>query len=69
MRRVRGARLKDSPECGLLTPARRKYSLDQWVAACDSEAPLPADLAAWGGGEPVGREVWRGASSSNVGMS
>lgn len=42
----------------LLTPARRKYSLEQLVAQCDSKALPPADLAAWGEVKPVGREAW-----------
>lgn len=46
------------PDGVLLTPARRKYSLDDLVAQCDTKAPLPADLAAWGEAKPVGREAW-----------
>ena len=46
------------PEGVLLTPARRKYSLDELVAQCDPKAPLPADLDAWGEVKPVGREAW-----------
>jgi len=42
----------------LLTPARRKYSLDELVAQCDQKAPQPADLAAWVEAKPVGREAW-----------
>lgn len=42
----------------LLTPARRKYSLDDLVAQCDPKAPIPADLAAWDEAKPVGREAW-----------
>lgn len=46
------------PEGVLLTPARRKYSLAELVAQCDSKAPLPTDLAVWSEAEPAGREVW-----------
>ena len=42
----------------LLTPARRKYSLDELVAQCDAKAPFPEDMAAWGEVKPVGREAW-----------
>jgi antitoxin ChpS len=46
------------PDGVLLSPARRKYSLDDLVAQCDPKAPQPADLAAWGEVRPVGREAW-----------
>lgn len=46
------------PEGVLLTPARRKYSLAELVAQCDSKAPLSTELDAWDETEPVGREVW-----------
>ncbi|MBN3835164.1 AbrB/MazE/SpoVT family DNA-binding domain-containing protein [Burkholderia sp. Ac-20344] len=46
------------PDGVLLTPARRKYALDELVAQCDAKAPFPADMAAWGEVKPVGREAW-----------
>jgi len=46
------------PDGVLLTPARRKYSLDELVAQCDPKSPQPADLVAWGEVKPVGREAW-----------
>lgn len=46
------------PDGVLLTPARRKYSLDELVAQCDQKAPQPADLAAWVEAKPVGHEAW-----------
>ncbi|MBR8455057.1 AbrB/MazE/SpoVT family DNA-binding domain-containing protein [Burkholderia multivorans] len=46
------------PDGVLLTPARRKYSLDDLVAQCDTKAPFPADMGAWGEVKPVGREAW-----------
>ncbi len=46
------------PEGVLLTPARRKYSLDELVAQCNSKAPVPDDIAVWDDVKPVGREVW-----------
>lgn len=47
----------------LLKPARHRYALDELVAQCDPNAPMPADLASWNSLTPVGREAWRGASS------
>lgn len=46
------------PDGVLLTPARRKYSLDELVAQCDQKAQQPADLALWDEAKPVGREAW-----------
>lgn len=46
------------PDGVLLTPARRKYSLDELVAQCDTKAPMPKDLEVWGDARPVGREIW-----------
>lgn len=46
------------PNGVFLTPARRKYSLDDLLAQCDKKAPFPADMAAWGDVKPVGREAW-----------
>lgn len=46
------------PEGVLLTPTRRPYSLSDLVAQCDMSAPMPSDLGAWQGANPVGREAW-----------
>ncbi|MGU4698831.1 AbrB/MazE/SpoVT family DNA-binding domain-containing protein [Burkholderia cepacia] len=46
------------PDGVLLTPARRKYSLDDLVAQCDAKAPMPADMMAWGEVNAVAREAW-----------
>lgn len=46
------------PEGVLLTPARRKYSLGELVAQCNSKAPVPDDIAVWDDVKSVGREVW-----------
>jgi len=46
------------PEGVLLKAARPKYSLSDLVAQCDTSAPEPADMAAWGNVKPVGREAW-----------
>lgn len=42
----------------LLRAARPSYSLADLVAQCDSSSPEPADMAAWAGVKPVGREAW-----------
>ena len=46
------------PDGVLLSPARRKYSLDELIAQGDRKAPEPADRAAWGESKPVGHEAW-----------
>jgi antitoxin ChpS len=44
---------------GVLIKARRPaFSLDELVAQCDQSAAEPADMAAWRGAPPVGREAW-----------
>lgn len=35
---------------------QQKYSLDELVATCDENAPMPEGLAEWEGVEPVGSE-------------
>jgi antitoxin ChpS len=40
-----------------LTP-KRKYSLKQLLAQCDSKAAPPRDLALWEHARPAGQEVW-----------
>ncbi|MBG6223417.1 MULTISPECIES: PbsX family transcriptional regulator [unclassified Janthinobacterium] len=46
------------PEGVLLKAARPAYALADLVGQCDLSAPEPADMAAWAGVKPVGREVW-----------
>lgn len=46
------------PDGILLKAARPAYSLDDLVSQCDPSAPEPADMAAWTGVKPVGREAW-----------
>lgn len=44
---------------GVLLKAKRPtFALNDLVAQCDSTAPEPADMAAWGNAKPVGREAW-----------
>lgn len=43
---------------GILLKARRpSYALADLVSQCDMEAKEPADMAAWAGIRPVGREL------------
>lgn len=46
------------PDGILLKAARPAYSLAELVSQCDPSAPEPADMAAWTGVKPVGREAW-----------
>lgn len=44
---------------GVLLKAKRPaFSLNDLVAQCDSSAPEPADMAAWGNAKQAGREAW-----------
>lgn len=36
---------------------KKKYSLNELLAKCDSNAPLPKGLAEWDNIQPVGNEV------------
>ncbi len=35
---------------------RKKYTLDELIAQCDSDAPMPPELVEWEQAEPVGLE-------------
>lgn len=37
---------------------RRRYSLDELLAQCDTKAAPPADMALWESTRPVGQEAW-----------
>jgi antitoxin ChpS len=37
---------------------RKKYTLEQMLAECDSTAPYPEELREWDEMPAVGREVW-----------
>lgn len=41
----------------VLSPKRR-FTLAELLAQCDTKAPPPADLALWDVAKPVGQEVW-----------
>lgn len=38
--------------------SRKKYTLEQMLAECDSSAPYPEELREWDDMPAVGREVW-----------
>ncbi len=46
------------PDGSITLVPKRKYSLDQLLAQCDSKAPPPRDMALWERSRPVGQEVW-----------
>lgn len=46
------------PEGVMLKPKRHSYALNDLVAQCDTNAPMPEDLAVWNQMHPVGREAW-----------
>ena len=37
---------------------KRRYSLDELLAQCDTKAAPPADMALWESTRPVGQEAW-----------
>ena len=46
------------PDGSITLVPKRKYSLDQLLAQCDSKAPPPRDMGLWERSRPVGQEVW-----------
>jgi len=49
----------DTTEDGRIVLARkRKYSLAEMIAQCDTKAPPPDDLTLWDQARPAGQEVW-----------
>jgi antitoxin ChpS len=43
----------------ILTPGRKKYSLDELLAECDVNAPAMTEEEAWGdSNKPAGQELW-----------
>lgn len=36
---------------------KRKYTLSDLIAQCDTKAPPPADMAVWDAARPVGQEI------------
>ncbi len=50
----------EQTEDGLLIkkPSARKYRLEELLAQCDPNAPVPDDVAAWQATPAVGRETW-----------
>ena len=50
--------LSATADGGIMLVRKRKYSLADLIARCDSKAAPPADLALWDTAAPVGNEVW-----------
>jgi antitoxin ChpS len=49
----------EQTEQGLLVkPRPRKYTLDELLAQCDPDAPMPEEIAEWQDAPAVGKEVW-----------
>lgn len=42
----------------LVKPRRSKYTLEELLAQCDPDAPMPEEVAEWLDAPPVGRELW-----------
>lgn len=50
--------LNTTPDGKIILTPKKKYTLANLLAQCDSNAQLPADMDAWGSAPPVGNEVW-----------
>lgn len=42
----------------IIMSKKRKYTLNDLVAQCDTSAPPPADTDQWDNAKPVGEESW-----------
>jgi len=42
----------------MLIPVKKRYSLDELLAQCDTQAEPPQDLAVWLDTPAVGDEIW-----------
>jgi antitoxin ChpS len=42
----------------LVSPRRKHYSLEELLAQCDADAPMPQEVVEWESLPPVGEEVW-----------
>lgn len=42
----------------LIKPLARKYTLDELLAQCDPNAPMPDEIVAWQAMPAVGNEEW-----------
>lgn len=46
------------PTSGVLPSVpKRRHTLDELLAQCDGQAPIPADLVAWEAAKSVGQEI------------
>jgi antitoxin ChpS len=50
--------LESTPDGRITLVPRRRYSLANLLALCDTKAAPPADLALWDRARPVGQEAW-----------
>ncbi len=49
----------EQTEQGLLVkPMNKKYTLDELLAQCDPDAPMPQEVTDWQDSPTVRREVW-----------
>ncbi|MCX7112007.1 MAG: AbrB/MazE/SpoVT family DNA-binding domain-containing protein [Proteobacteria bacterium] len=49
----------EQTEQGLLVkPMNKKYTLDELLAQCDPNAPMPQEMTDWQNSPAVRREVW-----------
>ncbi len=49
----------EQTEQGLLVkPMNKKYTLDELLAQCDPDAPMPQEVTDWQDSPAVRREVW-----------
>lgn len=42
----------------ILTPIRKRYTLEELVAQCDPDAPASSEEDVWGKDNPQGNEIW-----------
>jgi antitoxin component of MazEF toxin-antitoxin module len=49
----------EQTEQGLLVKPRvKKYTLEELLAQCDPDAPMPEAIAEWQDAPPAGKEAW-----------
>jgi antitoxin ChpS len=50
--------LNSTPDGRITLTPKRRYTLADLLAQCDTKAAPPADLALWDNARPVGQEAW-----------